>query len=332
MRRPLSPALLALLLTAAAGATAADVALYGLIKEKAHAQTNSTPALLATNPFGLTAFVIISTNGGAVSSSYLKPNLGSQTPLAQSTNSGNWFLSARFATESALDAAHPNTTYKLGIQAVHDGFRELNLNLSSGAYPNTPRVVNLGAAQAIVATNNFLLQWDSFNGGTDNDLIQLIVTDGQGNAVFSTPTYNQPGSLDGFDVSATIPAGTLLPGRAYVGNLAFTKIILSLENQLIYPNVPGAAAFAARTTFPLTTIPLNATSSPTLRVASAGGNVVILQFNSETGAAYRLLTTTNLLAPSWITLLTTNAAATNVTCVDTNIGVAGERFYRVVSP
>jgi hypothetical protein len=342
MRRPLLPipaaatvaraAGLALALAGAGAVPAADVSFYGLIKERAYQQTNGTPALLATNAHGLTAFVLVATNGGAVSSAYLKPSTGAQTPLIQSTNSGNWFLSARFATESALNTAWPNTTDKLGHQAVNDGFRELNLNLSSGAYPNAPRVANFGAAQAIVATNSFPLQWDSFNGGTDNDLIQLVITDGQGNLVFSTPTYNQPNSLDGFSVSATIPAGTLLPGRAYVGNLAFTKIILSLENQLIYPNVPGGAAFAARTAFPLATVPRHATSSPTLRVISTDANAVTLRFNSEAGAAYRLLAATSLAAPVWTTLLTTNAASTNVICVDTNVAAAGERFYRVVSP
>jgi hypothetical protein len=342
MRRPCFPGpsakglvrgwLLALLLATTPCARAADVAFFGAIKEKGHSQTNGTALLLATNPFSFTALVVVSTNGGAVSSAYIQPAGRSATPLVQPTNSGNWFFSARFTNESALNTSYPNTAYKLGIQAVNDGFRELSLNLSSGAYPNAPRVANFNAAQGINASSDFLLQWNSFTTGTANDFIQLAITDAEGQVVFNSPTYGQATSLDGFAVSTTIPAGTLLPGRSYAGNLAFTKIFVSFDNQFIYPNVPGAAAFAARTVFRLNTLPLPASISPSLRIVSASAAAATLQFNSEAGVAYRLLTTTNLAFPAWTTVFATNAAGTNVTGVVTNLGEAGERFYRVVSP
>lgn len=327
----LRPAVLAACLwLGGADARPADVRGYGILKEKGHRQTNSTPALLAVEPFSFSAFVI-ATNETSVSSATLLPAGGTVKALVRDTNSGNFLLTERFATESALNAAYPNANYTLTIQTANDGLRSPGLSLLSGTYPNAPRVANLAAAQAINATNAFTLQWDAFAGGTVNDLIQFVITDGASNLVFSSPTPGQSNSLDGLAVSYPIPAGTLAPGRAYTGNLLFARVFTSFGNQLIYPSVPGASAFAARTLFTLQTLPAPATRRPALRVLPATLPNVALAFDAEPGVAYRLEAATNLSSPNWITVLTTNAAATNITVLDAS-ATARERFYRVVSP
>ena len=313
---------------------AADVQLYGIGKEAASVQTNgSTPVLQATNPFAFAALVVATTND-TVTSAYVQslPG-GTATNLTQDTNTGSFSLQDRFPDEATLDAAYPNAGYALGIQTAIDGFRQPQLSLSAAIYPQVPRISNFTNAQQIVTGDAFTLQWDAFSGGATNDPLQLVITDGQSNVVFATPASGQSNALDGTSTSVLIPTNTFQPGRSYRGSLLYAKLYPNPSNQLfLYPGVPGAAAFASRTTFPLMTISGGATVAPTLRVTAASSSAITVQFDAEAGIGYRLFGTTNVAGTNWTEVFSTNAASTNVMRTETIGAGDGVRFYRVVSP
>jgi hypothetical protein len=69
-------------------------------------------------------------------------------------------------------------------------------------------------------------------------------------------------------------------------------------------------------------------SQPTVGSIAASGGQVTLVVNGPQGPDYVLLSTTNLAAPSWQVVLTTNSPVTPVTLVDTN-STDPARFYLI---
>jgi hypothetical protein len=69
-------------------------------------------------------------------------------------------------------------------------------------------------------------------------------------------------------------------------------------------------------------------SQPTVGSIAAAGGQVTLVVNGPQGPDYTLLSTTNLTAPSWQVVLTTNSPVTPVTLVDTN-SADPARFYLI---
>jgi hypothetical protein len=107
--------------------------------------------------------------------------------------------------------------------------------------------------QNVEAGLDFTLQWNALSGGTSNDFVQVMIESTNGNFEFRSPEFRQPGALDGRSNSFLIPAGTLLEGTRYRGEIGWYRLLTLNTNS--YPGVPGVAALVHRTRFALVTLP-----------------------------------------------------------------------------
>ena len=160
-------------------------------------------------------------------------------------------MTPSFPSLAALDAAYPAGQYVLTITNVNDGIKRVTNNLPASVYPSTPHVSNYDAAQKINPLADFTLTWDAFTNGTAGDLIELKVSDANGNAVLSTPLNFGPGTLTGLSNSVVIPANTLTSAQAYNAQIWFYKIIN--VDTTSYPGATGYTLFWKRTFFNLQT-------------------------------------------------------------------------------
>lgn len=246
-------------LTTGGGSAEPDVQAYVLRKRESFTQTNAdAPMPDGATPFALTASVLASATN-RVTTAQLQPPGGSPVNL---TNLSDGITSAwqqKFTSDADLTAAYPTGTYGFTIQTIHDGTKNVALDLPAAAYPNAPHINNYAAAQTVNAAANFRLGWDSFVGGTTNDAVQVTLTDPQtGQTLLQSPLPGIPTALDGTTTSLLIPANFLVPNHAYRIAIEFMKVLkLDTAN---YPGVLGVSCYSSRTTLSLTTAPGPATT------------------------------------------------------------------------
>ena len=228
-----------------------DVHDYVLAKGIFYAQTNSSlPVFAFDTPYAFLAQVTESSSGSVTAASVRLPDDTTRW-LTEDPEDQVFELKGTFATTNSLDASFPNGTYTFTIVGARDGTNQATLNLTGNLYPNAPRISNWTAAQNIIATNNFVLTWDAFSGGTTNDYIQVGIENTEGTILFETGEPGDPTALNGTHTSVTIPANTLPPGTTCHGWLIFAKLI-SL-NTTNYPGALGFSVYFTQTEFPLAT-------------------------------------------------------------------------------
>ena len=310
---------------------ALDVSLYAVVKGQSYVQTDANaPVLTTNNPYSFNA-VVVPSGANTVHSAAMQVPDGSLRTLEGSASGLLFSLSETFASQSALDAKYSAGSYTFGIDTVHDGLRVLAINLLRDDYPNTPTILNLDAAQAVVATNDFTLAWEPFENGTTNDVVQIMVLDGPGKTIYSSPALRSPGALDGTSTSGVIPANKLQPGANYQASLTFGRTVNYLLNFPAYFGAVGAAGYAKQTAFTLRTVSPPPPKPPRLEILSpAAGGQFQLRVTVETGHAYNLQSSTNLA--DWLIVLTTNAAASSIDFTIPPIAKPGSQFYRAVAP
>ncbi len=277
--------------------SAPDVEEYLIVKGQVFTQTSTGVPMprLDEPPFEFSASVSPSSEGNVISATLQKPN-GSTVALTTNAMDGSEFrLEGRYATKGALDTAFPNGTYHLDIVTAHQGTKSLTRATGSEDYPSTPHISNWTALQNTQAGSDVNVTWDAFVGGTANDYVQFSIDEETGDSIFETGNPGEATALNGTNTSATIPGGTLQPGRTYRARVLFARG--SFETTA-YPGVLGISAFYKQTSFPLVTV---GTPPPAGRfyfssaafsgVESSGTLDVIIQRDSTEGAASILLTT-----------------------------------------
>ncbi len=249
-------------------AAAVDVELFGVAKGQAFVQsgTGAPTALSGSNYFFQAS--VRAKRFNTLFGARVRAGLGgADRPLSVGHDFdffNQWSAVDFYPSQSALDAAHPDTNYVVTLNTVSDGQVTVAFNLTGSAYPNAPHVANFVAAQAIRPDVNFTLQWDAFSGGTTNDHIRVEFEDVPntnnvpelpgplGGRPFRTGDPRDVAGLDGTATSVVIPAGTLNLGHVYRTRITFTKVT-SLDTNS-YPQVTGVAGYAAKTEFPLHTV------------------------------------------------------------------------------
>jgi hypothetical protein len=170
----------------------------------------------------------------------------SPAPPAPKRAAAEFSFSAKYATNSDLDAAFPDGNYQMVIQAAHDGTKAITLPLNGDVYPATvPSLNNFTAAQAINSSAKYTLSWPAFSGGTANDIILVTISDITGITLFNSPDPGQPGSLNGTNTSFVIPPNTLPGGSLFGGSLIFAKVVK--RDTTSYTGVPGFALYYTQT-------------------------------------------------------------------------------------
>jgi len=222
-----------------------DLTNYMVAKGQFFLQDSTNTPSLDTNdsPYIFSAAAMPAFDIAAITNGTVQPPAGPLITLAPD------YFEDLFDTQAAMDAAYPNGSYVFKLYTIHEGIRTATNVLTGNAYPNTPRVSNFSEAQVINATNDFLLTWDAFAGGTVTDFVRVDFGYGLG-----SPDYGQPGALNGTNKSFLIPAGTLNQGQPYDARLLFGKI--TALNSNAYPGVPGVSMFYKATLFELATVPV----------------------------------------------------------------------------
>lgn len=320
-------------------ALGADVSYFGVIKSHQFEQPpGQAPRLIATNAFAFHAFVVAATNDAVATATVKVPNAaGTVLNLERTSNGMAFWYEATFPTQAALDAAFPSQTgflnasrYQFTLHTAHDGVKTPDVTYFLSSLPRTPTITstNLDAAQALDATRDFTLRWDSLNGGAA-DIVQLLVVDGASNVWYTSPAPFTAGALNGASVSAVVPAGQLPPGRDLTGHLAIATPGLPLTTS--YSGAIGVAAHLKETAFPLVTLPAQ---PPWLGLPMLTSHGVELAFTGESNRVYHLLATPTLSAPPgqpvpWLQVLTTNTPTGHGTLIDPDATLAPARAYRL---
>lgn len=249
---------------AAPSALASDASVYLVEKSRWYVQkdanslepASSSPGVFGDavqGPYEFFSFVTLSSPGSVVGASVTLPN-GSSTPPMVPRGLNTLVYWRDFSSQSELDAAYPNGSYKVSMTTARDGAKTPALSLTGDAYPNPPKFLNYGAAQSILASSDFTLSWQPFAGATADDVVTLRVFDSQDRLVYSTPPGG-PGALPSSATSAAIPAFTLRSGEDYRAELLFFKV--SQFNFAEYPGAIGIAEYDS-----VTTMGMHATGAP----------------------------------------------------------------------
>jgi hypothetical protein len=191
---------------------------------------------------------------------------------------------ARFAQPDDLTRILPDGNYTLGLHTFHDGLKSITLNMASGTYPGSPTVQNYSATQSIDGSQDFVLQWNPWIGGTSNDRIFVRVIGASGMTFFETPGMGEPLALDGTATSVTIPADSLPPGSTLEAKIIFAKVIASDTTQ--YPGVPVASARASATDLDIQTF--GDPFKPQLEVQSWSTSQVKLRLTAVFGSYFQI--------------------------------------------
>ncbi len=211
---------------------AADVNLMVVVKAQQFEQTG--PDLVALRnwdqanddmPLFFEVFAEATAPDSLVSGTVQMPG-GTTVPMSRA-DTALWLLYP-VDTRLDLDTASPEGTYTLNLTTTNDGVKNISLSLTGDTYPNVPKITNFTALQAVASTVATTVQWLAMTGGTTSDFIMCSVFDSDtGDPVYQTAGPGAPGALNGTAVQATIPANTLLPGRAYDAEVLFIKVTSS---------------------------------------------------------------------------------------------------------
>ena len=234
------------------GDTGADVEEYWIYQGEFLNQTGDTTVVpLGSNPFLFEACVR-ATGKDRVPSATLTGPSGTTLPLALETNRTELRFRSWSVSESALQTAFPPGEYLLTIQGFNDGETVIPLNLPASAFPNTPRLNNFTAAQAVQPETNFVVQWEPFAGGTADDFIQFEIFDPESASRWAaSPDLGAFDALDGTAASYELEAWTLFPDWTIPGRLRFLKTLVT--DTTSYPDAIGWVGRFVETSFQLKT-------------------------------------------------------------------------------
>ena len=233
------------------------------------------------------------------------PSGGKTNLVQESDDPGYWEFNDGFTLQANLDAAYGTGVYRLSILGANQGLQESSLNLSGNSYPNTPQIANYDAGQAIDASRDFTLQWNSSGGGA-GDWVMLEVDTEAGDTVLTTPEFNLTNALTGAVTSYLIPAGTLQSSSTYSGQLIFARSVAVDTNSVT--GARGMTAHFMGTVFALATLPPPGPScvlTPALATNDVG------TVHTVTAAV-----TTNSVAVAGVTV---NFVVTGVNSITTNL-------------
>src|SRR5262245_30300780 len=191
---------------ATASASAADVQRFEIQKGIRYFQIGSSGALLQTNnAYRFITRVYADVLGNVQGVSLTTPK---SQRLILETDVGGDPYDYRNKYDEAFDLASnfPNGTYLLGIQAAHDGDRTMSFALIGESYPAAPVIRNYDTLQNLPYNAYNEISWPPFAGGTAQDFIQFQIEDAQGNNIWETPDFDEPGALNGLDTRFVLPS------------------------------------------------------------------------------------------------------------------------------
>jgi hypothetical protein len=275
--------------------------------------------------FNIDAFVETGTAGSVSGVSVVLPSGIAQSLDLQSDNK-TFDFGDDAATQTALDGNYADGNYTFQVATPLSGTKKPVVTLTGGVYPDAPHLRDLPAG--VDSSADFVVSWDTFNGGTSADFIQLHIEDDQANKIFETPDFGKSGALDGTVQGAVVPKDSLLPGKSYTARIVFQKN--SLLDTTSYPGALGVASYASRTYFNLTTA-----GTPNGRILSlsavgfANAGAFQYQVQGTSGQKVRIDASGDLR--QWISVSSNSLpAGGELDLTDAEGNKSGARFYRAI--
>jgi hypothetical protein len=309
--------------------TTATLGSYSLAKFLAHSQTSPEEVVPRSSVPAIFSASIQSPPGGpAVTNGSLTLPGGTLQTLAN--QSGFFSLSGQYGTEAELETAYPEGSYTMSFNQTGQPQRVIPM-----VFPATPgiipKIANYAEAQAINATNDFTLRWNSFSPQGAGAFITLIITDELGNLIFLAPNPCVPRALNPAATSIVIPAGYFHPEGSYLGQLVFGSVFYNSTTDV--EQMAGYGAVQRSTSFSL-----KAAGGTSTAVAAQFTGYRLLpnghpEFNlsGTAGKSYAIHRAGSLTNPAWsmLTPVTMNVAGTAV-FEDTDAALRFPAFYRAV--
>jgi hypothetical protein len=304
-------------------ATASAVKLYTVSKIRRYQQVDlGAPTPDTSKPFNIDIALSATAVAAVTSVSVTLPNVTLEQLNLQSDDKSFDFADTSL-TQAGLDATYPDGPYAFHI-ATPAGTKNPVLNLSGDSYPNPPHVTTPSAN--LNAGADWTVSWESFDGGTSSDFIQLHIDDDQGNKVFETPNFAKSGALDGTATQATVPQNTFNPGKTYTGRVVFQKNLG--PDTISYPGALGNASYTSRTSFKVTVAGPPGAPQLTVLSFSATGDFE-LGIQETPNATVRLDASSDLKA--WTPVSTNSVPASGqLTFSDAGVHTQNARYFRAV--
>jgi hypothetical protein len=302
---------------------------YTVSKNLQYLQSSAADPVVAPGSPGLFAVSVESPPAGpAVTNGSVTFPSGTSTNLALQAGVFRRFES--YTTEAALEGARPGGSYT--VRFNQSGQPERVITMALPATPTIiPKIADYAEAQAIDATNDFTLQWNSFSPQGPGVFVRLIITDELGNLIFLAPNPCVPRALDPTATSIVIPANYFRPELNYLGQLQFGLNFYSSTTDV--PQMVGYGAVQRDTSFALkassacgTAVPAKITSHRVLPNCHPE-----FSFSGTAGKIYTIHRTGSLTSPTWSILnsVTMSASGTAV-FKDIDATVKFPAFYRAV--
>jgi Bacterial Ig-like domain len=302
------------------GSGANALTIFQVTKYALYQQTSSAPPPLLTHEFF--AQTLLSSNRTATRVTVTIPVTSGVSNLVEDLLQPEKFSKTVFNPNlTTFDATFPTGNYIFNVSATASN-QQVTVNLPNYSQPNGPVVSNYTAAQAIDASQPFMLTWNTFTNGGSADWILVEIDGASGIALFQTPLYGQPGALNGTATSVTIPAATLPANSTNSASLVFAHITTATNGETVtVAYVASATLFNVKTTASSAPAP-----APVLAIIPSGTNVLVEWPTNAAG--YTLQFSTNLTSSIWSTALPAPVVV-NTNKVVTN-GVSGtQKFYRL---
>jgi len=247
-----------------------DVVFYSVSKEESFVQTDATtpPSPASGSRFLFSASLQAVDTDLVLFVTMLSPGGMFPTPLTE--DDPEFYLERAFASQSAMDSAHPNGSYTLNVIEGDGDSPSLTLPLTGNQYPTPPHIANFTAAQNVDPAADFTLTWDAFGGGTANDFIQLRIEDDMGNTYFESGPPDDPFALNGTNVNVVIPADTLEGGKTYQATLLFARVLT--RDMTSYAGALGVSGYLRETAFTLHTSGSSSDTTPPVLIMTQPQN------------------------------------------------------------
>ncbi|MCC6820432.1 MAG: Ig-like domain-containing protein [Verrucomicrobia subdivision 3 bacterium] len=290
-----------------------------------YAQTAAAaPMLDPTTPYFFSAGTTLSSNRTATNVVLTLPTAAVANLTKNPLHAEMYYLTGFETSLSNYDATYPAGNYSFLVRAVSSN-QTVVVNLpttNSLAQPNAPHLTNYPAAQAVDASQAFVLGWDAFAGGTASDYIAVDIAGGAG-SVYGSTNVGSPGALTGTARTFTIPAGTLAPNSNYDTTISFFRFVGATN-----ANYATLAYRATYTTFSLITTGGAVTGPLVLTNANWAPGAFSFDVLCTNGQTVTIEYTNVLSAGAWPKLLTTNSPGPRVHIVSPQAGSAPSLFYR----
>ena len=227
-------------------------------------------ALVSANAFHFGAQVNETAIGTVISATVTPPGKAAEALTLKAAN--QYDRDVWFNTQAELDAAYPNGTYQMQINAVSNGTHIVSAALTGDQYLPAAHFTSFIALQAIDPAPSFTVTWDSLTGATASDGVQFYIDDATGASatrVFKSPASGTAGALDNTSTSITVPAGTLAAGHKYLAEIFLQRHVSA--DTTGYPGVTATTFYGVGTGVTFTAAaPTHLAFSPQPGTATAG--------------------------------------------------------------